>query len=50
MGFHSSPDDNPNNCRDRDCPEVPEAVLRSIKDIAEGNTVSKEDFESILKY
>ena len=31
-------------------PVVPAGVLRGIEDIAEGNTASKEDIESILKF
>lgn len=31
-------------------PRVPEGVLRGIEDIAEGNTASKEDIESVLKF
>lgn len=33
-----------------DDPSVPEGVLRGIEDIAEGNTASKEDIESVLKF
>lgn len=30
--------------------KVPEGVLEGIKDIAEGNTASKEDLAEVLKY
>jgi len=33
--------------RGRNRPEVPEGVLRGIEDIADGNTASKEDLESL---
>jgi hypothetical protein len=33
-----------------DHPEVPEGVLRGIEDIADGETASKDDLESVLKY
>ena len=31
-------------------PLIPEGVLKGIEDIEEGNTASKEDIESILKF
>ena len=31
-------------------PKVPEGVLRGIRDLDEGNTVSKEELESVLKF
>lgn len=31
-------------------PQVPEGVLRGIEDIAKGETASKEDIESVLKF
>ena len=31
-------------------PLVPEGVLRGIEDVEEGNTASKEDIESVLKF
>jgi len=46
MSRHSADDDR----EDGDRPDVPEGVLRGIGDIAEGNTASKEDLESLLKY
>jgi len=35
---------------DGDDPVVPEGVLRGIEDIEEGNTASKEELESLLKF
>lgn len=35
---------------DGDEPVVPEGVLEGINDIEDGNTASKEDLESLLKF
>lgn len=35
---------------DGDAPVIPEGVLRGIEDIEEGNTASKEELESLLKF
>jgi len=39
-----------NSSDDGDEPEVPEGVLEGIDDIEDGNTVSKADLESLLKF
>ncbi|GAA0271331.1 hypothetical protein [Halobacterium noricense] len=50
MSRHSAGDDRKSDAEDGGRPEVPEGILRGIEDIAEGNTASKEDLESVLKY
>jgi hypothetical protein len=35
---------------DGDDPVIPEGVLRGIEDIEDGNTASKEELESLLKF
>lgn len=50
MSLHPAGDDREDDAEDGDRPEVPEGVLRGIEDIAEGDTASKEDLESVLKY
>lgn len=47
----SRPDnDTEDSTDDGGDPLVPEGVLRGIEDIEEGNTASKEDLESVLKF
>ena len=51
MGAQDVDDDlSGDDVEDGDRPEIPEGVLRGIEDIAEGETASKEDLESVLKY
>jgi len=49
MGTHSVRDDSEDGTDSDERPEVPEGVLRGIEDIAEGDTASKEDIDSVLK-
>ena len=50
MSLHPAGDDREGDVEDGDRPAVPEGVLRGIEDIADGNTASKENLESLLKY
>lgn len=50
MSLHPAGNDREGDAEDGDRPEVPEGILRGIEDIAKGNTASKEDLKSILKY
>ena len=47
MPIESEEDLRPDDCEE---PEVPEGVLRGIRDLEEGNTVSKAELESVLKF
>ena len=49
MSLHTG-DGREDDAEDGDRPEVPEGVLRGIDDLAEGDTASKEDVESALKF
>lgn len=42
-------DDAEKRSDDGDGPVVPEGVLRAIEDLEEGDTVSKDELESVLK-
>lgn len=50
MSLHESGDGREGDAEDGDRPEVPEGVLRGIEDIEEGQTASKEELASVLKY
>ena len=50
MSLSRADDDTEDSSDDGEDPLVPEGVLRGIEDIEEGETASKEDIESVLKF
>lgn len=42
--------DSAGDADDEDDPQVPAEVIDAIENLAEGNTASKEDIESALKF
>lgn len=50
MSLTPTDDGTEEHSDDGDEPLVPEGVLRGIDDIEEGNTASKEELESLLKF